>query len=186
MARVSHLGTTSEDFPVTNGTKQGCLMAPLLFCIVFSAMLQDAFRNCSSGVLIRFRSDSGIFNLQRLTARTKVSLLLLWELLFADDCALTADTEDCALIAHTEDCALTAHTEDELQSILNDFPRAASRYGLTISITKTEVMLQPKPGSSSHDPVIKISDKQLKAVQKFYYLGGFLSQNACIDDEITS
>ena len=52
MARVSHLGTTSEDFPVTNGTKQGCLMAPLLFCIVFSAMLQDAFRNCSSGVLI--------------------------------------------------------------------------------------------------------------------------------------
>ena len=77
MARVSDLGTTSEAFPVTNGTKQGCVMAPLLFCIIFSAMLQDAFKNCYSGVMIRFRSDGSIFNLQRLKARTKVSLLLL-------------------------------------------------------------------------------------------------------------
>lgn len=118
MARVSDLRTTSEAFPVTSWTKQGCVMAPLLFCIIFSAMLQDAFRNCGSGVMIRFRSDGGIFNLQRLKAQTKVSLLLLRELLFADI------------------WALIAHTEDELQSILNDFARAASRYGLTISIKK--------------------------------------------------
>lgn len=54
------------------------------------------------------------------------------------------------------------------------------------SITKTEVMLQPKLGRSPRDPVIKIGNKELKAVQKFCYLGGFLSQNTCIDDEITS
>ena len=111
MARASDLGTTSEAIPVTTGTKQDCFMAPLLFCIIFSAILQDAFRNCNSGAMIRFRSDDGIFDLQRLKARTKVSLLLLRELLFADD------------------CALIAHTEGELQSILNDFARAASRYG---------------------------------------------------------
>ena len=111
MASVSDLGTTSEAFPVTTGTKKDCIMAPLLFCLIFSAMLQDAFRNCNSGAMIRFRSDDGIFNLQRLKARTKVSLLLLRELLFADD------------------YALIAHTEEELQSILNDFARAASRYG---------------------------------------------------------
>ena len=93
MARVSDLGTTSEAFPVTTGTKQDCIMAPLPFCIIFSAMLQDAFRNCNSGAMIRFRSDDGIFNPQRLKARTKVSLLLLRELLFADDCALIAYTE---------------------------------------------------------------------------------------------
>lgn len=91
MARVSDLGTTSEAFPVTSGTKQGCVMAPLLFRIIFSAVLQDAFRNCNSGAMIRFRSDGGIFNLQGLKARTKVSLLLLSrELLFADDCSLIA------------------------------------------------------------------------------------------------
>lgn len=47
-------------------------------------------------------------------------------------------------------------------------------------------MFQPKPGSSPRDPVIKIGDKQLKVVLKFCYLGSFLSQNACIDDEIAS
>ena len=94
---------------MTNGTKQSFVMAELLFCITFSAILHDAFRNCNSGAMIRFRSNGGIFNLQRLKARTKVSLLLLRELLFGDD------------------CALIAHTEDELQSILNDFARVASR-----------------------------------------------------------
>ena len=134
-------------------------MAQLLFCIIFSAMLYDAFRNCNSGAMIRLRSNSSLFNLQRLKARTKVSLLLLRERLFADD------------------CALIAHNEDELQSILNDFARVASRYGLTISKTKTEVMPQQKLGRSSRDPVIR---------KKFFYLDGFLSQNACIDDGITS
>ena len=110
-------------------------MAPLLFRIIFSAILQDAFKNCNSDAITRFRSDGGIFNLQRLKA--KVSLLLLRELLFADD------------------CALIAKTEGELQSILNDFARAASRYGRTISKTKTEVMLQPKVGSSPRHPVIR-------------------------------
>ena len=47
-------------------------------------------------------------------------------------------------------------------------------------------MPQPRLGSLPHDPVIKIGGKQLEAVQKFCYLHGFLSQNACIDDEITS
>ena len=59
---------------------------------------------------------------------------------------------------------MTAHNEDELQSILNDFPRVASRYGFTISITKAKVMLQPRLGSFPRDPVIKIGGKQLEAV----------------------
>ena len=105
MAGVSDLGTTSEAFPVTNGTKQSFVMVEL----IFSAMLYDVFRNCNRSAMIRFRSNGGIFNLQRLKAPTKVSLLLLPQLLFAGD------------------CALIAHTEDELQSILNDLARVASR-----------------------------------------------------------
>ena len=97
-----------------------------------------------------------------------MSLLLSRALLFADD------------------CALIAQTANDLQSILNDFAGAASRYGLTISITTTKVMLQPKLRSFPLDPLIKIGGKQLKALGTFCYLGGFLSQNASIDDEITS
>ena len=34
---------SSTPFPVTNGVKQGCVLAPTLFSMMFSAMLTDAF-----------------------------------------------------------------------------------------------------------------------------------------------
>ena len=42
-ARIQNDGEYSEPFPVTNGVKQGCVMAPTLFSMMFSAMLTDAF-----------------------------------------------------------------------------------------------------------------------------------------------
>ena len=47
-------------------------------------------------------------------------------------------------------------------------------------------MPQPKLGSYPRDAAIKIDGRQAKGCEKFCYLDGFLSQNACIDDEITS
>ncbi|PFX14517.1 LINE-1 retrotransposable element ORF2 protein [Stylophora pistillata] len=44
-ARVQDDRKCSKPFPVTNGVKQGCVLAPTLFCMVFSAMLSDAFRD---------------------------------------------------------------------------------------------------------------------------------------------
>ena len=41
-ARVQNDGEFSEPFEVTNGIKQGCVMAPTLFSMMFSAMLMDA------------------------------------------------------------------------------------------------------------------------------------------------
>ena len=43
----------SEPFEVTNGVKQGCVMAPTLFSMMFSAMHMDAFQNSDTGFLIR-------------------------------------------------------------------------------------------------------------------------------------
>ena len=45
VARVQDQGQTSEPSSVPNGTKQGCVMAPLLFTSVFSAMLNYAFHD---------------------------------------------------------------------------------------------------------------------------------------------
>ena len=42
-ARVQNDGEFSEPFEVTNGVKQGCVMAPTLFSMMFSVMLMDAF-----------------------------------------------------------------------------------------------------------------------------------------------
>ena len=45
-----------------------------LFGIVFALMLQDAFRERGLSVYFQFKSDFGIFNLRRFSARTKVGL----------------------------------------------------------------------------------------------------------------
>jgi len=68
MVKVLDDGDESEAFPVTNGVKQGCVLAPTLFSMVFSAMLTDAFRDCQDGIHIRYRTDSRLFNLRRLQA----------------------------------------------------------------------------------------------------------------------
>ncbi|BHF76059.1 hypothetical protein SprV_0501915700 [Sparganum proliferum] len=50
MARVTDNGAVSEAFAVTNGVKQGCVLAPTLFSLMFSAMLMDAYRDdCPPG-----------------------------------------------------------------------------------------------------------------------------------------
>ena len=52
MAKVMANGEESRSFPVTNGVKQGCVLAPTLFSMVFSAMLTDAFKDCNEGIHI--------------------------------------------------------------------------------------------------------------------------------------
>ena len=39
------------------GVKQGGVMAPTLFSIMFSAMLMDGFKDSNAGFQIRFRFD---------------------------------------------------------------------------------------------------------------------------------
>ena len=80
-------GERSESFEMTNGVKQGCVIAPILFILYFDAMLKEAISNCTKEIYIRFRTDGSLFNLARLRAQTKTSMNLVQELLYADDCA---------------------------------------------------------------------------------------------------
>ena len=116
---------SSTPFPVTNGVKQGCVLAPTLFSMMFSAMLTDAFREANPGMDIRYRTDGRLFNLRRLQAKTKVPVDKLRGFLFADDCALNAGSAE------------------DMQHSMDLFSNAFSNFGLTISTKKTEVMYQP-------------------------------------------
>ena len=71
-ARVQNDGEFSDPFPVTNGVKQGCVLASTLFSMMFSAMLTDAFLDGDNGIPIRYRFDGKLFNLRRLQAKSKV------------------------------------------------------------------------------------------------------------------
>ena len=76
LAQVIHNGKLSSLFSVNNGTKQGCVFAPLLFALYFAVMLNHALKNRHVGVPISFRATGGLFNIRRFTAKTKVTL---WE-----------------------------------------------------------------------------------------------------------
>ena len=166
MARVQDNGETSEAFPVTNGVKQGCVLAPTLFSIMFSAMLNDAFRDSNLGISLTYRTDGSIFNIRRLQAKTKVSVTTINDLLFADD------------------CALNTNSEHSMQETVDKFSNACDSFGLTISTKKTEVLHQPAPGKPYVEPNIQVNGERLKAVDRFTYLGSTLSRNVTIDDEV--
>ena len=93
-ARVQNDGEYSEPFPVTNGVKQGCVMAPTLFSMMFSAMLTDAFQDVDAGFPIRYRFDGKLLNLRRLQAKSKVQTDVVEKLLYADDLAVNAQSEE--------------------------------------------------------------------------------------------
>ena len=66
------------------------------------------------------------------------------------------------------------------------FANAASRFGLIISIKKTEALFQPAPGNLYEAPAITIEGKRLNAVNNFKYLGSIVSNDTSMDDEITA
>ena len=167
-ARVQDDGEYSEAFPVSNGVKQGCVLAPTLFSLMFSAMLSDAFRDGDVGIRLKYRTDGKLFNLRRLQAKTKVLTDIIRDFLFADDCALNASTES------------------DMQSSVDKFAKACTDFGLTISTKKTEVLHQPAPGREYVPPSITVNGESLKNVDRFTYLGSTLSQNTTIDDEVNT
>jgi len=166
-ARVQDEGEMSSPFPVTNGVKQGCVLAPTLFSMIFSAMLIDAFTDSDDGIPIQYRMDGSLFNQRRLQAVTKIKETIIRDLLFADDCALNAGSEEV------------------MQVSMDKFSSACDNFGLTISTKKTEVMHQPAPGKPYQEPVIHVKGQKLQAVDNFTYLGSTLSRQVTIDVEVT-
>ncbi|XP_030835970.1 uncharacterized protein LOC115921853 [Strongylocentrotus purpuratus] len=80
MAKVKEAGETFDSFPVSNGVKQGCVLAPTL--------------DFEEGVYIQSRQDADLFNVAHFKAKTKSTQILVKELLFADDSALVAHTPE--------------------------------------------------------------------------------------------
>nr|VZI26919.1 unnamed protein product [Spirometra erinaceieuropaei] len=171
MARVTDNGAVSEAFAVTNGVKQGCVLAPTLFSLMFSAMLMDAYRDERPGIRIAYRTDGHLLNQRRMHFKSRVSPTTVHELLFADDCALNATSEE------------------EMQRNMDLFSAACENFGLVINTQKTVVMHQPPPNTATAPnvpPQISVNGTQLQVVDNFPYLGSTLSHNTKIDNEVAN
>ena len=72
----------SDTFAITNGVKQGCVLAPTLFSIFLSAMLEEAFKDMGDGIYIQSRQNADLFTVAHFRAKTKTTNILVSELLF--------------------------------------------------------------------------------------------------------
>ncbi|BHF58986.1 hypothetical protein SprV_0100194100 [Sparganum proliferum] len=170
MARVTDNGAVSEAFAVTNGVKQGCVLAPTLFSLMFSVMLMDAYRDDRPRIRIAYRTDGHLLNQRRMHFQSRVSTTTVHELLFADDCALNTTSEE------------------EMQRSMDLFSATCENFSLVINTQKTVVMHQPPPNSATppNAPQISVNGTQLQVVENFPYLGSTLSRNTKIDDEVAN
>ncbi|KAL1460257.1 hypothetical protein WDU94_012182 [Cyamophila willieti] len=102
-----------------------------------------------------------MFNRRGFKSKTKTKDSKLQELMFADDCALVAETPE------------------KLQILVNAFARAADDLGLKVSVEKTEVMFVNCPTSN-----ITLNGNTLKETPVFKYLGSLISNTGNINFEI--
>ena len=82
LAQIIHGGNISEAFSVYNGT----------FALYFAVMLRQALEGKGYGIPVFLRVSGGLFNICRFTAKTKTTIELICDLLYADDCALVAQS----------------------------------------------------------------------------------------------
>ena len=100
-------------------------------------------------------TQDSYLQLTPLRAKTKVTHVLIREMLFADNAAFTFHT-----------C-----TEDGLRQLLSRLSHACKEFDLTISVKKTDVMAQ----DSDYPPVISVDGHILEVVENFTYLGSTIS-----------
>ena len=127
-------------------------------------MLTYAFGTASDGIYLHTRHDGKLFNLRRLRAKTKVTCVLIREMLFADD------------------AALVSHTQKGLQCLMDRFLKACMEFALIISTKKTEITAQ----DTEIPPSVYIDGSNLSVVDNFKYLRSTISSNLSLNVEINA
>ena len=165
MVNVRNGGEVSNIFAITSGVKQGCLLAPTLFSIFLSAMLEEAFGDMWDGIYIQSRQNADLFTDAHFRAKTKNTNILVRKLLFADD------------------SALIVHSAEEIQRIVDAFANASSKFGLKINIKKTELMFQPNSKMTMEEDIF-VDDTTLNPVKESTYLVSIIASDGHIEAEL--
>ena len=127
-------------------------------------MLYLAFKgvNPCYSVKVRFRSDSDLFDLRRLKSKTEKFTKYIREAQYADDIAIFTNDGTA------------------LQCLLSAYSNLSLKMGLRINIKKTETR------SVGEQLDFYIDGHKLKRVDRFKYLGRYVTKDCKPDEEATA
>lgn len=148
-------------FPSTReSSKAVSLSLPIQYLVFIHIYLFQCFimlfMDCNTGIYLRTRAGDNFVNLQRLKAKSKALTAVLLELLFTDD------------------AAFVAHSKKDMQLIITEFADPFVNFGLTVSLTNTEVLYRQAPGTICVELSVQIDWVTLPITQCFTYLGSCL------------
>ena len=119
---VQFHSSLSGPFDIRSGVKQHCVLALTVFGIFFALLLKCAFATTTEDIYLHTRSDGRLFNLDRLSAKTKVPDAVVRDMLVADN------------------APVATHTQHELRSLMDRVYEACKDFGLTINLKKMNVL----------------------------------------------
>ncbi|BHF75309.1 hypothetical protein SprV_0501840500 [Sparganum proliferum] len=161
VTHVTDCGAVSEAFVVTNGVKQGCVLAPTLFSFMFSVMQLDE----RPGIRIANRMDSQLLNHRQTHFQSRSSTATVHKL--------------------TVDCALNITTDEEMQLIMDFFDFGCAHFRLTINTDKMVVVMHQQPPNAEYSvPCIHVDGTEPKIVDNLNYLGSRMSRRIRNDDKV--
>ena len=132
---VSTIEGLSREFEIGVGLHQGSALSPLLFAVIIDVLSEH------------LRAEN------------------LWELLFADDLAIMADSEE------------------QLQERLLKWQECLEKYGLKMNATKTETMVCSKNGEEQVN-IRDMHGEELKQMKSFKYLESLINNKGGCDKEV--
>lgn len=157
----------TDKFEITNGVRQGCVMAPLLFNVFMTALLINVDRKLQDrGIQVRYRTDGGLHNLARLKSQKNVRNRFISELQYADD------------------AVILGYSAEEVQRMVDVFVEAYQGLGMEVNSTKTKLLIMRYDAPANIDPTISVRGNAIETVEQFNYLGSLVSNNCSLDSEI--
>ena len=138
----------------------------IFFNIVFAVILQITNQRLENiGIKLQLRIDKKIFKV--LQSKAKGEIMNILDFIFDDDTCLCTDIEE------------------DLRLAIQTFAEVCVLFGLTISVDKTEFMIQRGSNNYTHNELsISIEGENTKQVTSFKYLGSIVTADATINKEI--
>ena len=168
MNAVVRVGDSITDpIAVSNGLRQGCTLAPMLFNLYFSAVVRCWRDRCpQAGITVKYRVGRKLVGDR--TAKRSLQEMCMTESQFADD------------------AALYTNTREEMDQVAREFVRTAAEWGLTVSIEKTKLLVVGKDMRPEDSRPLQLDEGEITSVCEFTYLGNTITKDGEVNGEVVA